>query len=120
MKREVLDFVVAQTKELIAAHSCSAEAKAAAQAWLDAVGTEQEAEETKKYLAELEEDIMPIDGLIGFAESEMGAQVFGAEKAKAVAAHAKEIKAAGAKYCDCPACAACEAILSKKDELLAG
>ena len=39
---------------------------------------------------------MPVDGLIGFAESEMGAQVFGADKAKEVAAHAKEIKAAGA------------------------
>ena len=30
----------------------------------------------------------------------------------------REIKAAGAKYCDCPACAAVEAILSKKEELL--
>ena len=27
------------------------------------------------------------------------------------------IKAAGAKYCDCPACAACEAILARKEEL---
>ena len=36
-----------------------------------------------------------------------------------LAEHGKEIKAAGAKYCDCPACAAVEAILSKKDELLA-
>ena len=44
--------------------------------------------------------------------------MFGEEKAKDVAAHAKEIKAAGAKYCDCPACAAVEAILDKKDEIL--
>ena len=73
---------------------------------------------TRKYVEELEADIMPIDGLIGFAESEHGAQVFGADKAKAVAAHAREIKAAGAKYCDCPACAAAEAILDKKDILL--
>ena len=29
----------------------------------------------------------------------------------------EEIKVAGAKYCDCPACAACEAILEKKDEM---
>lgn len=48
----------------------------------------------------------------------MGAQVFGADKAKEVAAHAKEIKAAGATYCDCPACAAAEAILEKKDDIL--
>ena len=72
----------------------------------------------RKYIAELEADIMPIDGLIAFAESDAGAQVFGADAAKNVAAHAKEIKAAGAKYCDCPACAAAEAILEKKDMML--
>lgn len=118
LDQKVLDTVVAKTHELINAPTCSGEARAAAQAWLDAVGTEQEAAETKKYIAELEGDIMPIDGLIGFAESDMGAQVFGADKAKEVAAHAKEIKAAGAKYCDCPACAAVAAILEQKDALL--
>ena len=51
--------------------------------------------------------------MIGFAGSEAGAAVFGAEKAKEVEAHAKEVKAAGGKYCDCPACTACEVILSK-------
>ena len=118
MDKNGLDFVVEKSKELMSASTCSSEAKAAAQAWLDAVGTDREAEETKKYVEELEADIMPIDGLIGFAESEHGAQVFGADKALEVAAHAREIKAAGAKYCDCPACAAVEAILSKKEEML--
>ena len=80
-------YVVEKTNDLMGAPSCSGEAKAAAQAWLDAVGTDREAEETRKYVEELEADIMPIDGLIGFAESEHGAQVFGADKAKAVAAH---------------------------------
>ena len=64
------------------------------------------------------EDIMPIDTLIAFAESDAGAKVFGEEHAKEVAAHAKEIKEAGAVYCDCPACSAAAAILAKKDELL--
>lgn len=118
MDKNGLDFVVEKSKELMSASTCSSEAKAAAQAWLDAVGTDREGEETKKYVEELEADIMPIDGLIGFAESEHGAQVFGADKALEVAAHAREIKAAGAKYCDCPACAAVEAILDKKDILL--
>lgn len=118
MEKEVLDFVVEKTHDLINAATCSSEARTAAQSWLDAVGTEKEAEETKKYIAELEADIMPVDGLIAFAESEAGAQVFGADAAKNVAAHAKEIKAAGAKYCDCPACAAAEAILEKKDCLI--
>ena len=117
MNAKVLDEVVKKTHELINAPTCSSEAKAAAQRWLDAIGSNCEKEETQKYIAELEADIMPIDGLIGFAESEHGRQVFG-EKAAGIAAHAKEIKAAGAKYCDCPACAAAEAILEKKDALL--
>ena len=90
MDKEVLSFVVEKTHELMNAASCSKEAKASAQTWLDAVGTENEAAATKTYIAELEADIMPVDGLIGFAESEMGAQVFGADKAKEVAAHATD------------------------------
>ena len=73
MKKEVLDFVVEKTKELIDAPTCSQEAREAAKAWLDAVGTDKEQEETKKYIAELEEDIVTVDGLIAFAESEAGA-----------------------------------------------
>lgn len=118
MKQETLNFVKEQTAALIAAPSCSAEAKAAAEKWLAAVGTAVEAEATKAYVAELEADIMPIDGLIAFAGSDAGVGVFGAELAKNILAHAEEIKAAGAEYCDCPACAACKAILDKKAELL--
>lgn len=118
MNKEVLSYVVEKTHELVNSPTCSSETKASALAWLDAVGTEKEAEETKKYIDELEADIMPIDNLIGFAESDAGSQVFGAEKAKDVAAHAKEIKAAGAIYCDCPACVAVAEILDKKDGLL--
>ena len=68
MKKEVLDYVIEKTHELMNAASCSSEAKAAAQSWLDAVGTEQEADETKKYIAELEADIMPIDNLIALQD----------------------------------------------------
>ena len=43
-----------------------------------------------KYIEELEADIVTVDGLISFAESEMGAKVFGGEEqAKGVAAHRK-------------------------------
>lgn len=118
MKKEILADVIEQTRALMDAATCSKSAKAAAQRWLDAVGTEQEAAETEKYIAELEADLMPLDVLIHFAESEKGAQVFGAEHAAEVAAHAKEIQSAGAKYCDCPACAAAAAILEEKAELL--
>ena len=118
MNKEVMDYAVEKTHELMNASSCSSEAKAAAQAWLDAIGTENEAAETLKYIAGLEADIIPIDGLISFAESEHGAQVFGADKAKEIGIHGREIKAAGAEYCDCPACAAVAAILEKKEAMI--
>lgn len=115
MNKEVLNYVVEKTHELISAPSCSSEAKTAAQTWLDAIGTEEETAETKRYIEELEADIIPIEGLISFAESDHGIQVFGEDTAKSIADHAKKIKSAGAIYCDCPACAAATAILEKKD-----
>lgn len=118
MNQSVKEYVEQKVKELINAHSCSPEAKAAGQEWLDALGTEKEDEQTGKLIAELEQDIMPVDSLIAFAGSGAGVQVFGEELAPKVEAHAKELKASGAQYCDCPACAACLAILEKKEELL--
>lgn len=118
MDQKVLDYVVEKTHELINAPSCSKEAKQAAQNWLDAIGTDNQLAETKKYMAELEADIMPIDGLIAFANSEMGVKVFGEEMAKNVLAHAQDIKAKGAKYCDCPACKSVADILAKKEQML--
>lgn len=118
MTKETVEFVTAKTKELMAAPSCSKEAKDAAQAWLNAVGTANEAEKTKKYIAELEADITTIDGLIAFAGSDAGKSVFGADVAPKVVEQAKAAKANGAVYCFCDACKAAEAILSKKSELL--
>lgn len=118
MNKEVLDYVVEKTHELINASSCSNEAKTAAQSWLDSVGTQEEAAETKKFMDELKADVVPIDMLIGFAESDDGIRIFGADTAKNIAGHAKKIKSAGAIYCDCPACSAATAILEKKDVIL--
>ncbi|MGX8700077.1 molecular chaperone Hsp90 [Caproiciproducens sp.] len=118
MDQKVLRETVEHTHELMNAPSCSGGAKAAAQDWLDAIGTGREAAETKKYLDELEADVTPLDGLIALAESDIGIQKFGADTAGKIAAHARELKSAGAKYCDCPACSAGAAILEKKDLLL--
>ena len=118
MEKALLDFVTAKTHDLLAAPSACQEVKTAATAWLAAVGTEKETEETAKYIAELEADIMPIDGLIAFGQTELALSIFGAEGVKALQAHAQELKASGAEYCDCPACAACKAILDKKAEML--
>jgi len=118
MTKQTIHDVSEKTRELMAAPSCCPEAKAAAQAWLDAVGTDREQEETKKYLAELAEDVTSIDGLIAFASSEMGAAHLGREGAAGLLAHAKEIQAKGAKFCDCPACTAALAILGRKADML--
>lgn len=119
MDKQTVTDVMQKTRELMDAPTCSREAGEAARRWLEAVGTESEKEETRRYIEELEADIMPVDTLIAFAQSEQGAAYFGAETAAGIAAHAMEIKAAGALYCDCPACAAAAAILEKKAALLA-
>ena len=80
MSKETLEYVVAKAKELIAAPSCSAEAKEAAQAWIAAVGTDKQAEETKKFIAEMEEDIIPIDR--SHSQSPMQEQKYLAERKK--------------------------------------
>ena len=119
MDKQTVTDVMQKTRELMDAPTCSREAGEAARRWLEAVGTESEKEETRRYIEELEADIMPVDTLIAFAQSEQGAAYFGAETAAGIAAHAMEIKAAGALYCDCPACAAAAAILETKAALLA-
>lgn len=119
MTQQARETLRQQAQALFDAPTCSAEARDAAQRWIAAAGTDAEPAETARFLAELEEDIMPIDRLIAFAGSAQGAAYFGAQTAAGIAAHAKEIQAAGARYCDCPACAAAEAILSHKQEYLA-
>lgn len=99
-----MDTIKEKVREMISASSCCAELKEVGQDWLDAVGTDKETDATKKLLSEIEEDLMPIDGMIGFAESEKCVQMFGEKGAKDMLAHAKEIKTKGAVYCDCLAC----------------
>lgn len=72
------------------------------------IASDKGADLNKAYITELETDIMPIDGLIVFAESE-------AVKSESVAQYACDIKIAGKKYCDC---LACEAIFEKRGTML--
>ena len=67
MNKEIIEKV----QNLIGAYSCCKEAKDAANAYLSAIGTDEEKTQAKKLVAELEEDIMPIDGLISFSASDM-------------------------------------------------
>ena len=57
---------------------------------LEAEGTDEEKAVTEAYLQELSEDVLSVDALIGFASSEKGAEVFGAEQAKSMAEAGKE------------------------------
>lgn len=98
---------LAQTvRNMIAAPSCCKELKAAGEKYLRAMGSGEEKAAGAELLQEIREDIATIDHVIEFFESSRAADIFGAEKAAAMAAHAHEVKAAGGKWCDCPACAA--------------
>ena len=98
--------LVQTVKEMIAAQSCCQELKAAGENYLKAAGTPEEKAAGAALLQEIREDIATIDHVIEFFESPKALEIFGAEKANAIAAHAREVKAAGGKWCDCPACAA--------------
>lgn len=118
MEKQWINEIIEKTHELVDAQTCHSETKAAAQRWLNAVGTAAEEAESKRYFDELEAAIMPIDTLIAFAQSKKGMEYFGADSAAMIAAHAIEIKEAGGKYCDCPACAKVAEILERKNDIL--
>ena len=118
MNKDVLSFVTEKTRELIDAPTVSSETKAAAQSWLEAAGTDREKEETKKYIDELEEDIMPIDNLIGFASSDQGKAYLAKRKLRgSPLMHAKS-KLPAVNTVTATACLCVAAILEKKDDML--
>ena len=88
-----------------------------AQSWLDAEGTEKQAELTKQLVSVAEQNIALIDETIGFAGSELAVQILGEEGAANLLQHAKDIKAEGAEFCDCPGCVAAKNIIDLKAEI---
>lgn len=56
------------------------------------IASDKGADVNKAYIAELETDIMPIDGLIVFAES---------EAVKSVTQYVCDLKVVGRKFCNC-------------------
>lgn len=52
MDKELMDYVKEKTADLLAAPMCCKELRAAAEAWLAALGTEKEADAAKAYVAE--------------------------------------------------------------------
>ncbi|MBR2216307.1 MAG: heat-shock protein Hsp90 [Selenomonadaceae bacterium] len=107
-----------KVQDLVKAPSCYAGLKALAEEWLKAEGTAAEKALSVKLVAELEADVQPIDEVIAFFGSAEGKKIFGDEKAAGMLKHFEEVKAAGGRWCDCPACAAGRVILDNKDVIL--
>ena len=64
-----------------------------------------------------EQNIALIDETIGFAGSDLAKQMLGAEVAAQLLQHAKDIKAKGAEFCDCPGCTACKHVIDLKAKI---
>ena len=88
-----------------------------AQSWLDTEGTEKQADLTKQLVSIAEQNIALIDETIVFAGSELAVQILGKEGAANLLQHAKDIKAQGAEFCDCPGCVAAKNIIDLKAEI---
>ena len=89
-----------------------------AQSWINAEGTPKQEELTKQLVSVAEQNIALIDETIGFAGSELATQILGEEGAANLLQHAKDIKAEGAEFCDCPGCVAAKNIIDLKAEIL--
>lgn len=112
------DIIIEKTKALLNVR-CYDGLKTAANEWLESIGSTEEKKASETYVAVLEDSITDIDTVINFFSSDMGKEKFGSEKASQIATHAKEIKAKGAVWCDCPACSAAREVLRYKEDLLA-
>ena len=116
-QKAIRERLKAKTEALIAVPHTYQPLKDAAQKWLDTMEDgKANAEATKEYVKLLEESIMPVDACIAFISSPEADKVFG-DKKGAMLAHAQELKASGAKFCDCDACKLVADILAEKDYL---
>ena len=116
-QKAIRNSLAEDTKKLIAIEWALPELKEAAQKWLDTMEDgEANQAAAKAYIAALEQSICTVDEIVAFTSSPEAKNTFG-DKAAEMAAHAQELKASGAQYCDCDACKLVKAILEKKDYL---
>lgn len=116
MDKELFDYVAERADILSTADSSKQETKDAALAWKEAVaadGSDAAVEAaTATFVDYLDGRPRTIDGLIAFLEGP-GKELFGEEAAAQGLAAQKKRKEEGAKFCDCPSCAAASEILAK-------
>ena len=104
-----LKDAIAKAQELVVAPHCYYELVKKTQNWLKSIGTDNERAAAIEFIDELEADIVPIDQLISIAESGGNQKLLN---------HAREVKANGGKYCDCPACTLAAQLIAMKDVIL--
>ena len=108
---------LAELTEKLIASNANAALKEAAQKWLDTMDDRAANDQpAKDYIAALEYGVATIDELCDFVNSDKAKEIMGDKVAEAQA-HAAELKASGAKYCDCEACKLALEILKDKDYL---
>ncbi len=116
-QKAIRDALADKTRALIAVPHTYQPLKDAAQKWLDTMEDGKANQEaTAEYVKLLEESIMSVDDIVAFTSSPDAAKVFGDQLPK-FQAHAKELKASGAKHCDCDACKLVAEILKEKEYL---
>lgn len=106
---------IEMVKEILKAESACAEIKAAAQSYLDAVGTADEAEKAKALVAECEADVLKCKDVCDFMQTEEAKAHLGAETCEKIYAHEHELLENGIEYCDCPGCTAGKRILDNRE-----
>ena len=110
-----------QVKELVQAlldaPTSNPTVKEFAQSWINAEGKPEQEALTKQLVSVAEQNIALIDETICLAGSELATQLLGAEGAANLLQHAKDIKAQGAEFCDCPGCVACKHVIDLKAEI---
>lgn len=106
-----------KVQALADAVSSNPNVKAFANEWLAAEGTPKQADLTAKIGEVVKQNIALIDETINFMGTPAAAEKLGQDVANHVLAHAKEIKAQGAEFCDCPGCSACKDIIDHLGEI---
>jgi hypothetical protein len=100
------------TEQLLQTKTLCKSGRQAALAWLQAVDTPNQAAADCAYRQELQEDILSVDELIAFAQSDRAEKYLGKEKADQLAKHGIQLKEKHAAHCDCAACQLAEKIVS--------
>lgn len=114
MDKETLDFAAEKVDAMLSAGSASADTKAAARAWKDAIANGQDPDAATNALMDaITVRQTTVDSVLQLAKSDMGKRLFGEEGAAQMAAHELARKKAGAKWCDCAACRPCHELLAK-------